>query len=366
MDQERNFSYSKWILIGILFIIIQSFLQQYEMFSEIYKKYIGYLTPIIYAFFTAIFLDPIVKKLERKYRMSRWKAVTITVVIVLVFFFGFFGLIVPQVIKSGKELYGKLPFIQEKVNQIIKVVLTFLKEKGILLMDDIEIENSVIEFFRNNLGRFQKIGISAVVNLMWWIVALSKFFIGMFLGVLLLLDKKYFVRVFKNLMALIFGKERSIQAGVFLNKSRHMLLTYLWGRLLVSCFVAGMVLIISVIFGVPYALLSSLMILIGNMVPYVGSIVAGFIAFFLVVVSEPSKVIPLAIAIAIAQFCDSWVVGPKIVSNAVGMNSFWVILSILIGGSLFGPIGMFFGVPILSVIRLFYKHLLKKKGIAQE
>ena len=365
MNQEKKFSYTKLILVGILLIIIQSFLQQYEMFSEIYTKYIGYLTPIIYAFFTGIFLDPIVKKLERRYRMTRVKAVAITVGITLVIVLIFFGLVVPQLIKSGKELYVKFPLIQEKVNEIVMVVLTFLKEKEILIIDDIEIENSIIEFFRNNLGRFQQIGISAVVNLMWWVVALGKFLIGMFLGVLLLLEKKYFMRVFKNLTVLIFGKEKSIQVRVILNRSRHMLLSYIWGKLVVSCFVGGAVLVTSVIFGVPYAILSSLMILIGNMIPYVGSIVAGVIAFFLVVVSEPSKVIPLLIAIGVAQFLDSWIVGPKIVGNAVGMNAFWVILSILIGGSLFGLMGMFFGVPALSLIRLLYNYLLEKKGISK-
>ncbi|MGF6905889.1 AI-2E family transporter [Fusobacterium sp. PH5-44] len=367
MENEKKISYTKLILIGILLIIIQSFLQQYEMFSEIYKKYIGYLTPILYAFFTAIFLDPIVKKMERKYRMVRWKAVGITVAIVSIFFIVFFGIVVPQIVGSFKELYGKFPQIQEKATDLVKMALTFLRDKELLIIDDAQIENSVLDFIRKNMGKIQRFSFSAMINVATGVIALSKFFIGVFLGILILLDKKYFLGIFSRSLMIIFGKERSIHIRVFVNKSRHMLLTYLWGRLIVSIIVAGIVLVISVLTSVPYALLSSVMMLIGNMIPYVGPTVAGTVSVFLLLVSpEPRKVIPFLIAVGIAQFCDSFVVGPRIVSDAVGMRAFWVIISIMIGGSLFGPLGMFFGVPALCVVRQLYYHYLDKKQISRD
>ena len=46
----------KLLGIGIVLVIIQSFLQQYDTFREIYSKYVGYLVPVIYAFFITIFL----------------------------------------------------------------------------------------------------------------------------------------------------------------------------------------------------------------------------------------------------------------------------------------------------------------------
>lgn len=45
----------KLLGIGIVLVIIQSFLQQYDTFREIYSKYVGYLVPVIYAFFITIF-----------------------------------------------------------------------------------------------------------------------------------------------------------------------------------------------------------------------------------------------------------------------------------------------------------------------
>ena len=62
----------------------------------------------------------------------------------------------------------------------------------------------------------------------------------------------------------------------------------------------------------------------------------------------------------IAQTFDGWVIGPKIVSETVGMSTFWVVVAVLIGGSLMGPVGMFFGVPAFGIIKLIYLAKLKK------
>ena len=61
----------KLLGIGIVLVIIQSFLQQYDTFREIYSKYVGYLVPVIYAFFITIFLEPIVTIIEKKLKIRR-------------------------------------------------------------------------------------------------------------------------------------------------------------------------------------------------------------------------------------------------------------------------------------------------------
>ena len=75
----------------------------------------------------------------------------------------------------------------------------------------------------------------------------------------------------------------------------------------------------------------------------------------------PIKIVFLLIAIAISQLVDGFIVGPRIIGNKVGLNTFWVIVSMIIFGNLFGIVGMFLGIPILSIIKLFYVDLLKAK-----
>lgn len=352
----------KLLGIGIILVIIQSFLQQYDTFREIYSKYVGYLVPVIYAFFITIFLEPIVTFVEEKFKLKRLHAVISTIVFVgLVVILGI-AIIVPQIGKSIEELYNKLPYMQEQTEKYATMGINYLKEKDILLMGEEEIRQSINKFIRDNMKYIQDFGISALWNIVWWGIALTKFFIGFFLAFLILIDKEYFIRFLRNIFTIIFGKEKSTSLMEFLEQSRKVLMNYVWGRIIVSSAVGLIAFSIMLVTKTPYALLSGVMIGLGNMIPYVGSIVAGAIAVFLIALAEPFKLIFLVVAILVAQAVDGWVIGPKVVSETVGMGTFWVVVSVLIGGSLFGPVGMFFGVPVFGMIKLIYIRLLNRRG----
>lgn len=352
----------KFLSIGIILVIIQSFLQEYDTFREIYSKYVGYLVPVIYAFFITVFLEPIVSFVERKFKLKRLYAVILTIIFVgLVVILGI-AVLVPQIGKSIEELYTKLPFMQEKIEKYAVMGIEYLKEKDILLMGEEEIRQSINNFIRDNMKYIQDFGISVLWNIVWWGIALTKFFIGFFLAFLILIDKEYFIRFLKNIFTVTFGKNKSESIMDFLEESRKVLMNYIWGRIIVSSAVGIITFGVMFFSRTPYAFLSGVMIGMGNMIPYVGSIIAGAIAVFLVALAEPFKLIFLALAITIAQTVDGWIIGPKIVSETVGMGTFWVVVSVLIGGSLFGPVGMFFGVPVFGMIKLIYLKLLNKRG----
>ena len=60
------------------------------------------------------------------------------------------------------------------------------------------------------------------------------------------------------------------------------------------------------------------------------------------------------------QQLDGNVIGPKIVGNALGISSFWVLISVLIGGGLFGFTGMALGVPVFAVFYRYADKLMTK------
>ena len=74
------------------------------------------------------------------------------------------------------------------------------------------------------------------------------------------------------------------------------------------------------------------------------------------------------IFILLLQQFDGNILGPKILGNSTGLSAFWVIVSILLGGGLFGILGMLFGVPTFAVIyyivELFLDNQLEKKKSA--
>ena len=66
----KRWSFLKIIGVGIILILIQSFFQRYDALKELYATYVGYLTPVIYALFITIFLEPVVTIIETKVYMG--------------------------------------------------------------------------------------------------------------------------------------------------------------------------------------------------------------------------------------------------------------------------------------------------------
>ena len=212
---EKKWTFFKILGAGIILILIQSFFQKYDAFKDIYSTYIGYLIPMIYALFISIFLEPLVSKIENRFKLKRWVSVSIVIVLVIIGVAGFVGLILPQLGKSFKELYNKLPYMQEQLGDFIKRVLDYLKEKELLVIGEKQIEENIVNLLKRNIGNLQEFGISVLLNIMWWTVALSKFFIGFFLAVFILLDKEYFVKFLNNILTIILGKEKGIYMSDF-------------------------------------------------------------------------------------------------------------------------------------------------------
>lgn len=188
------------------------------------------------------------------------------------------------------------------------------------------------------------------------------FFIGVFISLYLMYSKEYFMEFLENILLLFTTKSKARYGVEFVRKVNDVFLKYILGRILTSTVVGFLVFLVLLIAKVPYALLSGVMVGIGNMIPYVGSIVAGTIATFLILLAAPLKVVYLFIAIGIGQAVDGFVIGPKIMEESVGMSSFWTIVAVMVCGSFFGPLGMFLGVPVFVVIKFIYLERLKRRS----
>ena len=121
------------------------------------------------------------------------------------------------------------------------------------------------------------------------------------------------------------------------------------------------------IFNLDYAVLISMVVGITNMIPYFGPYIGGVLGGIIIVIINPLQVIFFAIMILIIQQFDGLFLGPKILGNSTGLKPLWVIFAIVVGGAMFGVLGMFLGVPTMAVIcyilNIIIEHFLKKRNI---
>ena len=98
---------------------------------------------------------------------------------------------------------------------------------------------------------------------------------------------------------------------------------------------------------------------LGNVIPYFGPIIGAIPAVIIAFLDEPIKALWVIIAFFGIQQIESAVLQPKIVGDSVGLHPVFVIISLLIGGELFGIAGLLFAVPIAGSIKVVLKYLVK-------
>ena len=87
------------------------------------------------------------------------------------------------------------------------------------------------------------------------------------------------------------------------------------------------------------------------MIPYFGPFIGAILPIFMTLTYSPVKALWVAIFILILQQLDGNFIGPKVMGEQVGLSPLWIISAVLIGGSLFGVVGVFLSVPIAAVIK---------------
>ena len=351
----------KVIGIILIFVILQSYFMNPDNLVNIIGKWKGYFMTIIMSIFIAILLEPIVKFLKRKSKVNDILAISLSITLVVLVFVVLSLMIIPEIVSSIKELNDVYPYLSEKATTIGKKVIDYLAKKDIYTVDINKIDSYFTNFIKNNITGIQDVVSTIISGLINWTIGFTNLFLAFVLAFLILLDKKHLLKTLENIMVILFGVKNTPYVMNKLRMSKDIFLSYVSGKLIVSAIVGLCVYIVLLVTGTPYAALSAILLGVGNMIPYVGSIIGGIIAFFLILLVAPIKTIVLLIAITISQLVDGFIVGPKIIGNKVGLNTFWVMVSMIIFGNLFGIVGMFLGTPILSIIKLFYVDLLKAK-----
>ena len=134
---------------------------------------------------------------------------------------------------------------------------------------------------------------------------------------------------------------------------------YLFGRMLLILFLAGLYAIGLSISGVQNAILVSLLAAVLSLLPYVGNIIGYSVAVTLAFVSGggAASVIGVSITFAITQFVESYVLEPYVVGDKVNLNPVFTIIAVVLGGAVWGVVGMLIAIPFLAIAKVIFDHV---------
>jgi predicted PurR-regulated permease PerM len=149
----------------------------------------------------------------------------------------------------------------------------------------------------------------------------------------------------------------------FINAAKEEIGAWARGMCLLCLFVGGLVYLGLIIMGVKYSLTLAVIAGLFEIIPYVGPWLAGVIAAMVALTQSPSLALFVIIFYLVVQQIENAVISPNIMHRAVGLDPMVVIVALLIGGKLAGPMGMILAVPLATIITILIKYYLRyKKG----
>lgn len=332
--------------------------------------------PIIIGIFCAYLLNPLMTKLEtgllkklsssddkKKRGKARGIALTITMLIVVLILTLIIIMVIPQLVENLVSIFSNM-------DSYINTIKDWLNE----IFEDYP---GIIEFLGNPLDDFnafigqiwkeystELVGIAGNVAAMVWAVldTMKNVIIGLTISIYLLARKEMFIGQTKKLIFAFLKVERAQRfLGVCREASKKFLGSII-GKIIEAFVVALLCFIGTTFMGLPYALLISAIMFVFNLIPYIGPFIGAIpCALLLLLTDQPIQALWFAIFILILQTVDGNILAPWILGDSTGLPAVWILIAILVGGGLFGMIGMFLGVPVCAVIYMLFKDFIENR-----
>jgi predicted PurR-regulated permease PerM len=325
-------------------------------------------TVIVYCIVSVVFtllIYPFVLFLRRKLKFRNSLAVITTLIVVILLISGIILLFVPLIISQGENLsLLDIKSLENNYNRLLDDITLYLSSHNIDLQKIIKNSNltsfSNFEFIPNFLNNI----VSTIGNIGMGFASV------LFISFFLLKERSAFATAFKNVLP-IDQKERVLNSILKINE---MLSKYFLGLLLQLFIILVLYFIVFLIFGVDNALIIALLCAVFNIVPYVGPIIATFVAGILIMISSigtgadfASETLPTTIYVLIGMFVvqliDNNISSPLIFSKSTNSHPLEIFLVILISGILFGITGMIIAVPFYTSLKVIGKEFLPENKI---
>lgn len=328
-------------------IILPVFIFYIAVFRFIYlenglSKIIQVCFPIFSGVLLAAILNPVLVFFEKKLKIdNRYISVIMTYLFVFLMLSIVVKTITPNIINSISELSQDIPRLYKKANSMLSILSDELIVK-IYLAEIAQKLSSILTAIINN-------ALTKVINIF---MAFANTLLSIIISVYILIDKESIINWFKEFASLFIGRKAANDIVRISHILYRNVSSYISGKATASLIIAFLIYIGSkYIIKCPYPAIDGMVIGITNMIPYFGTFIGSVPIVLINVLYTPQKGALLFILILILQQLESLIIDPKILGSQLSIKPLLVIISIIIGGGLFGPLGLFFAVPVAALIK---------------
>lgn len=255
-----------------------------------------------------------------------------------------FTLLIPELVSSAKGLYK---LVEARLPQWI-AYLENLDPDAVWLEETLE--NLNLEKIMQSVGFGANLFLEGVVNTVSSaasVVITAAF--GLIISIYFVLGKE---QVCGHVRKLVFAYLKPAWAEYLLHISRtfsRSFSNFLSGQCMEAVILGVLMFLAFTIFRLPYGSLVGVLTAVCAIIPYVGAFISGAVSVILALLISPTLAVRCLIVYLAVQFVENQFIYPRVVGGSVGLPPLYTLIAAMIGGKLFGIIGIIFFIPIMAV-----------------
>lgn len=355
------------LIIAGIFLLIG--LTHIELLGSLWNSLWTLLLPIVIGFVLAFILDvPVVgfenlfakltakAKKKPKVKTIHTVSMVLSIVCVLLVLTLLFTLVIPELVRTVKTLAA---YVKDNWPKLI----SFLEQQNIdttrinewLAGFDIEgALKNIMEGAGTVLGSVASAASTTASTIFSSVI-------GVIIAVYVLSSRDTLKRQAKKVLYAYLKPEKADRACYIGRLTKDSFAKFLTGQCLEAIILGILIFISFTIFQLPYAPLLGVVTAICALIPYVGAFISCALGVLLALLESPQKAIICLVVYLVVQFIETQFIYPYVVGGSVGLSPLWTLIAVLIGGNLFGLMGMIFFIPVVSVIYTLVKEDTDKR-----
>lgn len=358
--KKPQFQYLSVIPVAIILMAAYKLMGNFDAVKSMAGKFMTILSPVIWALIISYFVSPAIDLFERRFTKKRAISLLVTYLLITALITLFFAVLMPNLIVNIRQLGDDIPNYIEVIKEQIQKLYDYALERNLIkyLSEDV-------------IGRISKTA-SSVLNVaagavLSFIVGLFsstiKIVIGFIISIYIVKDKEKLASQIRKATYAFLPEQTANRLANIAREIDDVFANYFRGQATDSLIVGVLATIGFSILGAPYALLLGLLLGLSNMIPSVGPFLGAIPAIGITLFYSPYKALLVLIFIVVLQQIDAYLINPRVVGGSVGLSPLWTIISIIVGGGLFGILGMVVAVPIMAIAMRMLNRYIDSKTV---
>lgn len=325
--------------------------------------FVGYFSPVVLGAVIAYLVNPLARWFRRRLfsrirseKRKRIYANCLGFITVLSLLALLLVILVPQMAEGVSAFLDNLDVYLDSVKSWLPELKPFGKALDLqkLLASREKLLTAVGEMIRNNADTFLETSARAGKGLLQWVVA-------MFLSMYFLAEKDRLKQGVHRFLRVTLPAKNYGAAVAFLRRCDSILSRFVVYNLIDSLIIGAANALFMAVTGIPYVGLISFLVAITNLIPTFGPIIGVAAGSLLLCLVRLRYAVVFLIFSILLQSFDAYILKPKLLGSSLGISGLWILISIIVGGRMFGALGMLLAVPAAAILGYLYSdHLLPK------